>query len=342
MYKMNFTDEKHKRYVLNPIQHANLWALFKQQQSVMWTTEEIDFSQDHSDWKKMDKATKHFILNIIAFFAGSDMLIVDNLMDNFMSEVTVAECKCFYTLQAFIETIHSETYSQMLQEFSKLEVFETLKQNLDPTEQKKHNQFIDNLMNGIKAIPSIKGKADWATKYMDQTKPFDERLWAFAIFEGVLFSASFCSIYWLRKKNLCHGLTYSNELIARDEGLHAKFGVEMFNMLGASKPSQERVHQILDDAVQLEMRFVDEALPERLEGINADTMKQYVKYCANHLLSMIQYDVLYKDVTNPYDWMNMISIDSKSNFFEKRVAEYTLASVGNTQEDMEFTEDAAF
>ena len=317
---MNFTDPKHKRFVLHPIQHDNLWKLFKQQQAVIWTTEEIDFSQDDADWKTMDEGTKHFMLTIIAFFAGSDMLIVDNLMDNFMSEVTVAECKCFYTLQSFVETIHSETYSLMLEKFA---------QGQRP-----------ELFDAIHEIASIKGKADWALWYMDRKKDFPERLWAFAVFEGVLFSASFCSIYWLRTKNLCHGLTYSNELIARDEGLHASFGVEMFNML-ADKPSESTVHQILDDAVQLEMDFVDEALPKKLVGINADTMKQYVKYCADHLLGRIGYNKIY-NTENPYPWMNMISLDSKSNFFEKRVAEYKLAAVGNSQEDMAFSEEAEF
>ena len=311
---MDFTDSKHKRFVLHPIRHKNLWDLFKQQQQVLWTTEEIDFSQDDSDWKKMKKTTKDFILTIIAFFAGSDILIIDNCMDNFMSQVQVAECKMFYSLQAFVETIHSETYSTMLEKFG--------------------GGRFNELKEAIDNIQSIKGKADWARKYMDPEQPFGIRLWAFTIFEGVLFSSSFCSIYWLRTKNLCHGLTYSNELIARDEGLHASFGVEMFNML-EDRPNDMEIHHVMDEAIQLEMAFVDQALPDRLSGINADTMKQYVKYCGDHLLQRIGAPILYGE-KNPYPWMDMISIDSKSNFFEKRVAEYSLATVGNNQEENAF------
>lgn len=315
-----FTDPKQKRFVLHPIRHDNLWSIFKQQQQVMWSTEEIDFSQDDVDWKKMDEDTKHFILTIVAFFAGSDMLIIDNLMDNFMSEVTVAECKTFYTLQAFVETIHSETYSLMLTKFAKGKN--------------------DELFDAINKIESIKAKADWARKYMDNSLPFEHRLWAFIIFEGVLFSASFCSLYWLRTKNLCHGLTFSNELIARDEALHASFGVEMFKMI-KNKPSKVHIHRILNDAIKCEMAFVDEALPKKLKGINSDTMKQYVKYCGDHLLGRIGYESLY-NVKNPYAFMDMISLDSKSNFFEKRVSEYQMAGVGHNQEDMGFTDAADF
>lgn len=315
-----FTDPKQKRFVLHPIRHDNLWAIFKQQQQVIWSTEEIDFSQDDLDWKKMDENVKDFILTIIAFFAGSDMLIIDNLMDHFMSEVTVAECKTFYTLQAFIETIHSETYSLMLTKFAK--------------------GRRDELFDAIHKIESIKAKADWARKYMDGSLPFVHRLWAFIIFEGVLFSASFCSLYWLRTKNLCHGLTFSNELIARDEALHASFGVAMFNML-KEKPDKTIIHRILNDAIECEMNFIDEALPSKLNGINAKTMKQYVKYCGDHLLGRIGYAPLY-NVENPYDFMDMISLDSKSNFFEKRVSEYQMAGVGHNQDDMEFTDTADF
>ena len=317
---MDFTDSKHKRFVLHPIQHAKLWDLFKQQQQVLWTTEEIDFSQDDTDWKKMKKETQDFILTIIAFFAGSDILIIDNCMDNFMSQVTVAECKCFYSLQAFVETIHSETYSLMLQKFG-------------------GNRF-NELKEAVDNIASIKGKAEWARKYMDESQPFAIRLLAFTIFEGVLFSASFCSMYWLRTKNLCHGLTYSNELIARDEALHASFGVEMFNML-EDKPNVLKIHHIMNEAMELEMAFIDEALPNRLSGINANTMKDYVRYCGDHLLGRINAPQLY-GTKNPYPWMDMISIDSKSNFFEKRVAEYSKAGVGLHEKDNTFQDDEDF
>jgi ribonucleotide reductase beta subunit family protein with ferritin-like domain len=317
---MDFTDPKHKRFVLHPIQHHKLWDLFKQQQQVLWTTEEIDFTQDRLDWTKMDKETQDFMLTIIAFFAGSDILIIDNCMDQFLSEVTVAECKMFYSLQAFVESIHSETYSTMLSEFG--------------------GGRFNELRNAIVNIPSIKGKADWARKYMDKSQPYGVRLLAFTIFEGVLFSASFCSIYWLRTKNLCHGLTYSNELIARDEALHATFGVEMFNML-RERPSDEKIKQVLDEAITLEMNFVDEALPKKLSGINAKSMKEYVKYVGDHLLQRLKVKAAY-GAANPYPWMDMISIDSKSNFFEKRVAEYSLSTVGNNAIENGFAEDEDF
>lgn len=320
MFIMDFTDSKHKRFVLHPIQHPKLWDLFKQQQQVLWTTEEIDFTQDRLDWVKMDKETQDFMLTIIAFFAGSDILIIDNCMDQFLSEVTVAECKMFYSLQAFVESIHSETYSTMLSEFG--------------------GGRFNELRNAIVNIPSIKGKADWARKYMDKSQPYGVRLLAFTIFEGVLFSASFCSIYWLRTKNLCHGLTYSNELIARDEALHATFGVEMFNML-RERPSDDKIKQVLDEAITLEMNFVDEALPKKLSGINAKTMKEYVKYVGDHLLQRLKVKAVY-GAANPYPWMDMISIDSKSNFFEKRVAEYSLSTVGNNAIENGFAEDEDF
>lgn len=317
---MDFTDPKHKRFVLHPIQHKNLWDLFKQQQQVLWTTEEIDFSQDRLDWVKMDKETQDFMLTIIAFFAGSDILIIDNCMDQFLSEVTVAECKMFYSLQAFVESIHSETYSTMLSEFG--------------------GGRFNELRNAIDNIPSIKAKALWAQKYMDVSQPYGVRLLAFTIFEGVLFSASFCSIYWLRTKNLCHGLTYSNELIARDEALHATFGVEMFNML-KDRPSDDKIREVLNEAITLEMNFVDEALPKKLSGINAKTMKEYVKYVGDHLLQRLNVKAMY-NASNPYAWMDMISIDSKSNFFEKRVAEYSLSTVGNNEAANSFAEDEEF
>jgi ribonucleoside-diphosphate reductase subunit M2 len=230
---MDFRSKEHKRFNLLPIRHSNLWQLYKEQQQVIWSAEEIDFSQDDRDWKTMDKETKDFLLMIIAFFAGSDMLVIDNCMDQFISEVTVAECKSFYSLQAFIEVVHSETYSLMLTKF------------IDKTQNKEH------LLNGIKYIPSIEAKAIWVQQYMNKIKPFEERLLVFIIFEGLLFSASFCAFYWLRTKKLCPGLTFSNELIARDEGLHARFGVEMYKMC-KNKLSIDSVHEIFKQAVKLE------------------------------------------------------------------------------------------
>jgi len=317
-----FTNPQQKRYVLKPIRHANLWSIFKEQQSVLWTTEEIDWSQDLADWQQLEPSAQQFLLHILAFFASSDMLIVDNLMDQFMAEVQVAEARAFYTLQAFVETIHSETYSLALGKFAPID---------------QHAQ----LFNAVSEEPTTKAKAEFATKYMDSRRPFAERLWAFCIFEGVLFSASFASLYWLRTKDKCKGLTFSNELIQRDEGLHAKFGVEMLNMLPAIP--EQQIHTILKEAVAIEENFVNAALPTTLTGINATQMIQYVQFCADRLLSMLvgDYAPIWK-VTQPLIFMDMISIDAKTNFFERRVSEYQLAQVGQKDSEKMFALDADF
>lgn len=317
-----FTDPAQKRLVLKPIRHDNLWKIFKEQQSVLWTTEEIDWSRDENDWQQLEPEAQNFLLHIIAFFASSDMLVVDNLMEQFMSEVQVAEARAFYTLQSFVETIHSETYSLALEK-------------LCPEHRK------EQLFNAVAQEPTIKAKGDFATKYMDSTRPFAERLWAFCIFEGVLFSASFASLYWLRTKDKCKGLTFSNELIQRDEGLHAKFGVEMLNMLPPMP--EERVHTILKEAVAIEEAFVKAALPQTLTGMNAAQMVEYVQYVANRLLSMLNgnYAPIWQ-AKQPLVFMDMISIDAKTNFFERRVSEYQLAQVGQDEANTGFALDADF
>jgi len=319
----SLTSDAHKRHVLLPIRHESLWDIFKEQQSVLWTTEEIDWGEDKGDWDKLEPDAQRFLLHIIAFFAGSDMLIVDNLMDQFLSEVTIAEAKAFYSLQAYIETIHSETYATALQKFA-------------PADTREH------LFNALQSIPTVKAKGAFAQKYMDAGRPFEERLWAFCIFEGVLFAASFASLYWLRTKSLCKGLTFSNELIQRDESIHARFGVAMLNML-KTKPSQEVVHTILKEAVAIEEQFVREALPNNLTGLSADHMCEYVRHCAERLMSLL--DAEYAPIwnaTQPLAFMEMVSIDSKTNFFEKRVGEYTMAAVNKTEADMGFSLDADF
>ncbi|MDA7839086.1 ribonucleotide-diphosphate reductase subunit beta [bacterium] len=321
-----FTDPDQKRLVLLPIRHANLWNIFKEQQSVLWTTEEIDWAGDVADWHTLDDEARRFLLRIIAFFASSDMLVVDNLMDQFMSEVTVAECRAFYTLQAYIESIHSETYATALDKFA-------------PSDER------DALFDAIAQEPTIKAKGDFATKYMNAETPFVERLWAFCIFEGVLFAASFASLYWLRTKDKCKGLTFSNELIQRDESIHAKFGIEMLNTMhekGQALPS-DRAQEILKEAVGIEEAFVRGALPQNLVGLGATDMIDYVRYCADRLLTMLNGD--YPRIWNapqPFAFMEMISIDSKTNFFEKRVAEYTMAGVGNTAQDNGFSLEEDF
>ena len=329
--KCIFTDLAKKRDVLLPIQYPTLWKVFKKQQAVIWTTEEIDFSGDDAGWATLGDEARHFILTILSFFASSDLLILDNLMEQFMSEVTVAECKAFYALQSFVETIHSETYATMLHKF------------VGPGDP---SQYVD----GLQRIASIRAKGAWARRYMDPARPFAVRLWAFCIFEGLLFSASFASIYWLRTKgNLCPGLTFSNEMIARDEALHAEFAIQMYNLL-RQPLAVEVVHEVLKEAVALEEAFVREALPKRLEGINAETMCQYVRFCADHLLSKLRgpnnqpYPRLphHKARTNPYPWMDAISLESKTNFFEKRVAEYVKANVGDDESTSAFAMDVDF
>ena len=319
---MNFTDPQQKRLVLKPIQHENLWTIFKEQQSVLWTTEEIDWQNDKQDFAKLSQDGQTFLLRIIAFFASSDMLVIDNLMDQFMSEVTVAECRTFYTLQAYIETIHSETYATALEIFA-------------PAEQK------ETLFNAIKTEPTIKAKGDYAIKYMNPERPFWQRLWAFAIFEGVLFSASFASLYWLRTKDLCKGLTFSNELIQRDEGLHAKFAIEMLNMI--DHIDHEIVKTILIEAIDIEIAFVKAALPQNLVGLSTQDMCEYVKYCGDRLISMINKDIpAVYNATQPLKFMEMISIDAKTNFFERRVSEYSMSGVGQSAESNSFSLNAAF
>jgi len=319
---MNFTDPDQKRLVLKPIQHQNLWDIFKEQQTVLWTTEEIDWQNDKKDFVKLSTDAQSFLLNIIAFFASSDMLVIDNLMDQFVSEVTVAECRTFYTLQAYIETIHSETYATALEIFA-------------PAEQK------EALFNAIQTEPTIKAKGDYAIKYMERARPFWQRLWAFAIFEGVLFSASFASLYWLRTKDLCKGLTFSNELIQRDEGLHAKFAIEMLNMI--TDIDQETVKMILTEAIDIEIAFVRAVLPQNLVGLSTEDMCEYVKYCGDRLLSMLNKNIkpVY-NATQPLKFMEMISIDAKTNFFERRVSEYSISGVGQSAEANSFSLDAAF
>jgi len=319
---MNFTDPARKRLVLKPIRHQNLWDIFKEQQSVLWTTEEIDWAQSEEDFQKLSSDAQSFILQIIAFFASSDMLVIDNIMDQFMAEVTVAECRTFYTLQAYVETIHSETYATALEIFA-------------PEHQKKH------LFNAIQTEPTIKAKGEFALKYMDKNKPFEQRLWAFAIFEGVLFSASFASLYWLRTKDLCKGLTFSNELIQRDEGLHAKFAIEMLNML--PHINQETLKQILQEAVAIETDFVKAALPDNLTGLSTTNMCEYVQHCGDRLLSMLTTPTTpIWNAKQPLAFMEMISIDAKTNFFERRVSEYAMAGVGQTSADTSFSLDATF
>jgi len=296
--------ENPNRFVLYPIQHPKLFDFYKRHIASFWTVEEIDMSQDTVDWQKLSKTERDFILCILGFFAASDGIVVENLVTNFCAEVQLPEARAMYSFQAAMENIHSETYSLMI---------DTLATNEEKT----------FLFNHIDNHPGTKAKAQWAMKYMEAkpgcVKNFSERLVAFACVEGIMFSSSFCALYWLKKQGLCPGLTFSNELISRDEGLHRDFAVAMYKM--CPKLPRKQILDIVDSAVQTEMTFVNHSLPENLRGMNKELMYQYVQYVADHLLNALGYNKYYK-VNNPFDWMSMISLEGKTNFFEKRVGEY--------------------
>ena len=312
---MNLLKENEKRFVLFPIKYPSLFKMYKDHVASFWTVEEIDLGADESDWNTLTETEQDFILHILGFFAASDGVVIENLVENFCSEVQVPEARAFYGFQTAIENIHSETYSLMIDKFG----------------GDKKEKLFDAIVNH----PSTKRKADWALKFIqkdpsiDKVTCFTKRLIAFACVEGIMFSSSFCALFWLKNKGKCPGLTFSNELISRDEGLHRDFAIELYKLC----PRLERnvVMKIVDDAVRVECMFVDEILPEKLQGLNADTMKQYVKFVADHLLHSMGYEKEYK-VSNPYSFMDMISLEGKTNFFEKRVGEYAKANVGNETE----------
>ncbi len=315
--------ENPDRFVLFPIDYPKVWAMYKKQVAVFWTAEEIDFDQDLSDWAKLNDKEQHFIKYVIAFFAGSDGIVLENLGSRFMNEVQVPEIKCFYGFQIAMENIHSETYSLLIDTYIK-----------DKAEKNILFKAIDN-------FPSINKKANWALKWIkDNESNFATRLIAFAIVEGVFFSGAFCSIFWLKKRGLMPGLTFSNELISRDEALHTEFAVLMYSML-QEKLSQETVYQIMDDAVSIEKEFITESLPCNLIGMNNILMSQYIEFVADRLLVQLGYEKKW-NTSNPFDFMEMISMTGKTNFFEKRVGEYSRAGVGIEKEKMTFNLGAEF
>ena len=319
--------ENKNRFVLFPIQYNEIWKAYKKAEASFWTAEEIDFSKDRSDWdNKMNDNERFFIKNIIAFFAGSDGIVLENLVQNFCNEVQVPEARCMYAFQAAIENIHSEVYSLLIDKYVD-----------DPREK-------DTLFHAIQYIPSIQKKAEWALKWMNpETSSFYERLVAFATVEGLFFSGSFCAIYWLKKRGLMPGLTFSNELISRDEGMHTDFAVLLYNMMRYRLPV-ERIYEIIKDAVEIEKEFINESIPCKMIGMNADLMSQYIEYVADRLVIQLGYPKLYKS-ENPFDFMQLISMEGKTNFFEKRVSEYSLASVkvdGSTESSDAIDFDADF
>lgn len=304
------------RFVLFPIQYNNVWAFYKKAVASFWTPEEIDLNVDISEWTgKLNDDERYFISHVLAFFAASDGIVNENLANRFMNEVQIPEIRAFYGFQIAIENIHSETYSLLI---------DTL---LKDDKEKAH------LFNAIETIPCIKKKAEWALKWISSSTSFAERLIAFAAVEGIFFSGSFCSIFWLKKRGLMPGLGFSNELISRDEGLHCEFAICIYGLL-KNKLTEETVHLIIKDAVESETEFITEALPVRLIGMNSDLMTQYIQFVADRLLVSLGYNKIWNS-TNPFDWMEMISLQGKTNFFEKRVGEYQL-STGNKSEVLQF------
>ena len=313
--------ENPNRFVLLPIQYDNVWQMYKQAQASFWTAEEIDLSQDTKDWENLNDGERHFISHVLAFFAASDGIVNENLAINFMQEVQIPEARCFYGFQIMMENIHSETYSLLIDSYIK-----------DPQEKTR-------LFNALETVPCVKKKGEWALKWIN-SGDFAERLIAFAAVEGIFFSGSFCSIFWLKKRGLMPGLTFSNELISRDEGLHCDFACLLYGML-INKLPQERVLEIIKDAVAIEQEFVTDALPVDLIGMNSKLMNQYIEFCADRLLVALGCQRHYNS-SNPFDFMEMISLQGKTNFFEKRVGEYQKAGVMSERSDNMFSLDEDF
>lgn len=309
--KEKILQENPGRFVLFPIEYHDIWKLYKQQQACFWTAEEIDLKDDIYDWEnKLNEDEQHFVKHVLAFFAASDGIVNENLAMNFVNEVQYTEAKMFYGFQIMMENIHSETYSLLIDTYIK-----------DKQEQNK-------LFNAIETIPAIKKKADWAIKWINSDS-FVERLIAFAAVEGIFFSGSFCSIFWLKKRGLMPGLTFSNELISRDEGMHCDFACHLYNQHIQNKLSEKKIKEIICGALEVEKEFILEALPVRLIGMNSDLMSQYLEFVTDRLLVSLNCSKVY-NVENPFDFMQNIALQGKTNFFEKRVAEYQKAGVNNS------------
>ena len=308
------------KYVMFPISNQDIWAMYKKQIDCFWRAEEIDLSKDINDWESLDKDEKYFISMILAFFAASDGIVLENLAVRFMKDVQLSEARAFYGFQIAMENIHSETYSLLIETYIK-----------DSLEKNK-------LFNAIHNFPCIEKKSAWAQKWInDNRSSFATRLIAFACVEGIFFSGSFCSIYWLKKRGLMPGLTFSNELISRDEALHCEFAVLLYSML-QNKLKKNKIYEIIKEAVDIETEFICYALPCRLIGMNADLMTQYIQFIADRLCVQLGYEKIY-NVTNCFDFMELISLESKTNFFEKRNDSYALANKTVDETTFEFTDD---
>lgn len=308
------------RFVMFPIKYQDVWEMYKKQIDCFWRAEEIDLSKDLVHWDSLNQDEKHFISMILAFFAASDGIVLENLASRFMNEVQVSEARAFYGFQIAMENIHSETYSLLIETYIK-------------EKEEKHRLF-----NAIENFPCIKKKSDWAQKWIhDNRSSFATRLVAFACIEGIFFSGAFCSIYWLKKRGLMPGLTFSNELISRDEALHCEFAVLLYSKL-VKKVDKARIHEIVKEAVEIETEFICEALPCRLIGMNSEMMTQYIQFVADRLCVQLGYKKIY-NVSNCFDWMELISLEGKTNMFERKISEYSLANKTQTNDAFEFTED---
>jgi ribonucleoside-diphosphate reductase beta chain len=312
--------EDDNRFVMFPIQHNDIWNMYKKQVDCFWRAEEVDLSKDIDDWKQLTPHEKHFISMILAFFAASDGLVIENLGIRFMSEVQNSEARAFYGFQIAMENIHSQMYSMLIETYIS-----------DKTEK-------NNLFNALNTYECIKKKGDWAKKWInDNRSTFATRLVAFACVEGIFFSGAFCSIFWLKKRGLMPGLTFSNELISRDEALHTEFAVLLYSKLN-KKINKNRIYEIVTEAVEIEKEFITDSLPCRLIGMNSILMSQYIEFVADRLLVQLGYDKYY-NANNPFSFMELISVESKTNFFEKRVSEYALADKENSKDTFDFDGD---
>lgn len=308
------------RFVMFPIKHQDIWQMYQKQIDCFWRPEEIDLSKDLSHWDGLEADERTFISMILAFFAASDGIVLENLAQRFMTEIQVSEARAFYGFQIAMENIHSHTYSNLIETYIK-----------DKEEK-------DRYFNAITNFPCIKKKSDWAQKWIhDNRSSFATRLVALACVEGIFFSGAFCSIFWLKKRGLMPGLTFSNELISRDEALHCEFAVLLYSKL-VRKMEKSRIHEIIREAVEIETEFICEALPCRLIGMNSQLMTQYIQFVADRLCVQLGYKKIY-NVTNCFDWMELISLEGKTNFFERSVSDYSLANKSNTDIAFDFTED---
>ncbi len=312
------------RFVLFPIKYESVYEMYKKHMAVFWTAEEIDLMADQKDWENLNDNERHFIKHVLAFFAASDGIVNENLALRFYNDVQIPEARCFYGFQIAMENIHSETYSLLIDTYIK-----------DPKEK-------DHLFNAVTTLPCVGKKAKWAQKWIGSDASFAERLVAFAAVEGIFFSGSFCSIYWLKKRGLMPGLCTSNEFISRDEGLHCEFACLMHSLLTEEEQlTKENIKLILLEAVEIEKEFITEALPSSLIGINSDTMTQYIEYVCDYWLSHLGC-AKHFNTDNPFDWMELISLEGKTNFFEKRVSEYQKAGILGDSASNTFTLDAEF